>query len=74
MLQDLKSLVILQLESSQDDENALEIQVDSLTDVVVDFHGYESLHSVETFDLATENYLLVMMEYSLMKLTLKIVF
>ena len=32
----------LQLESSQDNENALEIQVESTTDVVVDFHGYES--------------------------------
>ena len=47
----------LQLESIQDNPNDLEIQVSSLTDIVVDFHGYESLHTVETFDLATENYL-----------------
>jgi len=47
----------LQLESIQDDPNGLEIGVDSETEVVVDFQGYESLHSVETFDLATENYL-----------------
>ena len=47
----------LQLESTQEDEdaNTLLPVVESTTDVVVDFHGWESLHSVETFDLVTEN-------------------
>ena len=47
----------MQLESQQDNPNDMEIAVSSETDVVVDFFGYESLHTVETFDLATENYL-----------------
>ena len=49
----------LQLESTleDDDANTLHPIPESTTDVVVDFHGWESLHSVETFDLVTENYL-----------------
>ena len=48
----------LQLESKQEDEDTLWPIVDSSTEVVVDFLGFESLHCVETFDLVTENYLI----------------
>ena len=47
----------LQLESTQGDADTLHPIPESTTDVVVDFLGWESLHSVETFDLVTENYL-----------------
>ena len=45
----------LQLESTQEDADTLHPIPEATTDVVVDFLGWESLHSVETFDLVTEN-------------------